>query len=365
MERRRTVATAVALAPRRAGSCARVSVVIPCYNYARYLPEAVGSVLSQTGVEVDVIVVDDCSTDDSAGVAAGLAAADDRVRVLVNESNRGPVDTFNRGLAQVTGDFLVRLDADDLLTPGSLERAVAVMQHLPNVGLVYGHPLHFTGDTRPSPRSRSASWLVWRGREWLATRCASGTNVITSPEVVMRRSVVDVVGGQRPLAHTHDMEMWLRIASCSDVAYIAGADQAWHRDHPASLSLQAADPLVILGEIRDAFDLLFAEGAVPEGEPLRSDARRAVATQALDQAARSIDRGRRDDHVERLLAFARDCDPSIEQSARWRRLAPTRSRALAALSGPFARLGRRFRTDGANRRWHRTGVYEPITIVRV
>lgn len=355
--------SATVYAPRRPGSCARVTVVIPCYNYARFLPEAVSSALGQSGVDVDVIVVDDRSTDDSAAVAKALAAEDGRIRVLVNETNRGPVHTFNRGLAGATGEYLVRLDADDLLTPGALERAVAVMQHLPSVGLVYGHPLHFTGSALPPARARSASWIVWEGREWLATRCAAGTNVITSPEVVMRRSVVDIVGGQRPLAHTHDMEMWLRIATRADIAYVTGADQAWHRDHPASLSTQAADPLVILGEIRDAFDMLLGEGAVPTDRPLWLAAHRAVAVQALDQAARSIDRGARDATATGLLAFARDCDPTIVETRQWRRLAPPRPGVIAVLVGTPARLRRRMRVDRANRQWHRTGVYEPVTLV--
>ncbi len=120
---------------------ATVTVVIPCYNYARYLPAAVASALSQHAADVDVIVVDDRSTDDSLAVARELADADARVRVIAHESNAGPVQTFNDGLAAARGEFLVRLDADDMLTPGSLRRALAVMQHFPSVGLAYGHPI--------------------------------------------------------------------------------------------------------------------------------------------------------------------------------------------------------------------------------
>ena len=103
-----------------------VTVVIPCYNYARYLPAAVGSVLSQSGVQADVVIVDDASSDDSLAVGRALEANDPRITVLAHARNAGPVQTFNDGLAAVHGEFLVRLDADDLLTPGSLERSVAV-----------------------------------------------------------------------------------------------------------------------------------------------------------------------------------------------------------------------------------------------
>src|SRR5689334_2494944 len=68
-----------------------VSVVIPCYNYGRYLPDAVASALDQTGVDVDVLVVDDASTDGSAEVALELAREDERVDVLLHEENRGHI----------------------------------------------------------------------------------------------------------------------------------------------------------------------------------------------------------------------------------------------------------------------------------
>ena len=211
-----------------------VTVVIPCFNYGRFLPDAVTSALSQDGVEVDVVVVDDRSTDDSLAVARALAVEHPAVRVLAHDTNQGPVATFNDGLEFVSGEFLVRLDADDLLTPGSLARAAALARCYPSVGLVYGHPRHFTSEP-PAPRLRVRSWTVWPGRHWLADRCRTGLNVITSPEVLMRTSVVQRVGGQQPLMHTHDMEMWLRISAFADVARVNGPDQAWHRDHPDSL----------------------------------------------------------------------------------------------------------------------------------
>ena len=136
--------------PRAASeSLATVTVVVPCYNYADYLPHAVHTALSQQEVDVEVVIVDDASTDNSLEVARQLAAADARVRVLAHPENRGPVRTFNDGLATVVTEFVVRLDADDLLTPGSLARSAQVCAAFPSVGLVYGHPIHF--DEEPPP----------------------------------------------------------------------------------------------------------------------------------------------------------------------------------------------------------------------
>lgn len=235
-----------------------VSVVVPCYNYENYLTEAVLSVLSQVGTNTEVIIVDDASTDNSLSVARSLEAEHAEVLVLSNGSNRGPVQTFNYGLDHATGEYLVRLDADDLLTPGSLRRAIDVCEAHPEVGMVYGHPVHFSGSSRHSARQQVKGWSVWHGMDWVEDRCRGGVNVITSPEVLMRMSIVRQVGGQRDLPHGHDMEMWLRIASVCDVAFIRGADQAWHREHAQSLSASKVNDAVDLAERAKVFATLFS-----------------------------------------------------------------------------------------------------------
>lgn len=341
---------------------ATVSVVVPCFNYGRFLPEAVGSALGQAGVRVRVVVVDDASTDDSREVARRLAAADPRVTLLAHATNRGPVRTFNDGLARATGEFLVRLDADDLLTPGSLARSVAVARAFPSVGLVYGHPLHFTAD-RPPARERVRSWTVWPGRQWLWDRCEDGYNVITSPEVLMRRSVVDAVGGQRPLAHAHDMEMWLRLAAFSDVAYIGGADQAWHRDHPASLSAREVDDEKDFAERVAAFTELATGVAagLPGMDDLLAAAHGALVRQVVRAGRYEIDRGRRDPaRIRRLMARAVAMEPELAASEPWLRL----DAALDATSGPVERAAGLARASMVRaddlrraRRWRRTGTY--------
>ena len=341
---------------------AAVSVIIPCYNYARYLPQAVRSVLSQEDVNVDVIVVDDASTDRSLSVARGLAADDARVRVLSHAKNQGPVDTFNDGLERARGEFLVRLDADDLLTPHSLARAVAVMRAYPSVGLVYGHPLHFSGDVLPPARAAPTGWTIWPGRQWLAARCTSGLNVITSPEVLMRRSVVDVLGGQRPLTHTHDMEMWLRMSAFCDVAYVHGADQAWHREHGDSLSARHVDAFRDLLERRDAFDTLFAgpAGTLPEAALLHGKAMQALATDAVELAIRQFDHPEPDTgYVATLREIAISLVPNPRLLHGWAGLEKRLSMGapLAARHPVFfaERVMRGLAGRWRKNRWHRTG----------
>jgi hypothetical protein len=270
-----------------------VTVVIPCFNYGRFLRGAIASAVAQDGIDVEIVIVDDCSTDDSLAVARRLAEADPRITVIAQPENRGHVRTFNEGLAAATGDFIVRLDADDLLTPGSLTRAVTLFEQFPEVGLVYGHPRHFVEDDVPAAQLGDVSWTVWRGRDWVARRCARGTNCITTPEAVIRASVVARVGGLNPrLRFAQDMEMWLRVAAVSDVARVNDVDQALHRDHARSMSVN---------------------------EGLQAQARRALALEALRHASYALDRGRYDRDLEQqLIAFAVETDPGVTSTVSWR-----------------------------------------------
>src|SRR5262245_16807830 len=104
-----------ATVPRRTPMPRRVSVLIPCYRQAGYLPEAVRSALDQTSTDVEIVIIDDGSPDDTARIAGELVARDpSRVR-LVRQENRGLAMARAAGFAAAQGEFLVFLDADDLL----------------------------------------------------------------------------------------------------------------------------------------------------------------------------------------------------------------------------------------------------------
>lgn len=359
-----------------------VTVVIPNFNYARFLPSAIKSVLTQRDVDVDVVVVDDASNDESIAVVSQLASADPRIKLLKNPTNRGPVDTFNRGLDHVSGEFLVRLDADDMLTSGSLTRSVSLAQAFPSVGLVYGHPVHFIEEDRidhpiraggwarpyrvprgtlpPVRTTRTPTWIVWDGTTWLRRRCRNARNVITSPEVLMRSSVVARVGGQKPLAHTHDMEMWLRIAAHADVGYVAGSDQALHRDHDASLSSRSSGLVIDLHERYLAFVELFRETAAtnPAHARMLSVAQRALAVESVHRATHLLDRRRNDGGmITELETFALMSWPDIEKTRTWRVLRSRNQernrprRTLRTISAGRRRLMLELET----RRWERWG----------
>jgi len=273
-----------------------VSVFIPCYNYGRFLGDCLASVLSQTGVDLRVLIVDDASTDDSAAVAAALAAADRRVELRVHTENRGHIATYNEGMAWAADTYTVLIDPDDMLTPGSLQRACALLDTHPEVGLVYGRARVFRdGESIPPPSDEPASWTIWSGQEWFEARCRAATNCIYAPEVVVRTSWYRQLGGYRAeLPHTADFEMWMRLALHADVGYIAGPHQAVYRQHPASFHHQRFNSeLAELPQYVAAFAVLFRDYSdrIADAEHLETMVRRTLAERALVAACGLYDRG--------------------------------------------------------------------------
>jgi hypothetical protein len=304
----------------------RVSVVIPCYNYGRFLPDSVGSALAQEHVDVDVLIVDDASPDGSGDVAEALAADDPRIRVHRNTSNLGHIATYNVGFAQIDGEYVFLLSADDMLTPGALSRAVALMEANPSVGFAYGSSIPFTDDPPPPARLRTRSWMIWEGGQWLADNCRRGWNVIISSDAVVRRSVLERVGGYREdLPHSGDHEWWMRAAQVADVGMISGADQYYYRLHGTNMSRTVyAETLINLHETKAAYDAAL-DGSMG-GDPARLAGLRQTAYQAL--ARRTLHQARLEfmtepdgpSHTAAYREFAAAIDPEIVNSRRWREL---------------------------------------------
>lgn len=282
----------------------RVSVVVPCYNYGTFLPAAVSSALDQAGVDVDVLIVDDASTDGSAAVARRLAAEDSRVNVLAHETNRGHIATYNDGLSTVSGDYVVLLSADDLLMPDSLTRAAALLESDPRIGLVYGHAPAFT-DAVPELDPRTRSWSVWEPGEWLSPRVRRARNPIYTPSALMRASAwADVGGYDDRLPHAADMLMWYRTAARWGVGRVNNAAQALYRVHGANMHLTAyAGMLRDLTEQRKVMRILFDEP--PDGADLPPELR-AAAHRSLVRRARRLALAERRDGGDPAAAVAFD-----------------------------------------------------------
>jgi hypothetical protein len=341
-----------------------VTVVVPAYNYARYLPDCARSVLAQRDVDVRLIVADDASTDHTPAVTEELAASDGRVTVIRTDRNRGHIPTVNAALGLVETEYVAKLDADDVLTPGALARATALMEACVDVGFVYGRPQHFSGPAPKVSDTSTRSWTVWPGGEWIAARCRSGANVISQPEVVMRTATARQVGWFCPeLPHTSDMSLWLKLAAISEVGRINGPAQGLYRVHDASMQRTVhAGVMIDLEGRRDAFAVALRAMAdvIPDADQLHTIARRTLAVAALDRACRAYDRGRTDEQpVDELLAFALTVSPDTRELKEWKALQHRKS--IGPQRAPrhprfFAdALTRRISEELGHRNWLRTG----------
>jgi glycosyltransferase involved in cell wall biosynthesis len=345
---------------------ATVDVVIPCYNYGRYLPACVQSVLSQPGVSVRAIVIDDASSDSSADVAAKMSAADSRIKFIRHTANKGHIATYNEGLEMASSEYVVLLSADDLLAPGALARATGLMDRHPSVGFVYGYPYCFEDNEKIVP---AKPWLpaskIWPGRTWIEYMCKSGRNFIHSPEVVMRTSVQRKTGGYNTaLPHSGDMEMWLRAASISDVGRVNGVEQAYYRYHRSNMHRTAqSGVLVDLRGRQNAFRSALDDpkNPLPGAKKLLEVANKSLAVVALGFARQANESGEATaEQVGGLLEFARSAYPKIENDWRWR----AEVRRVGKKPGTVAKLmnfgrahARRYLYKVLWRIWRRTGIW--------
>ena len=342
------------LRPRELGSRPTVSVVIPCYNYGRYLRQAVESAVGQEGVEVDVVVVDDASSDETPVVARALAAEHPNVRVITHRTNAGMIRTFNDGLRAAEGTYTLLISADDLLTPGALARATALLEHHPEVGMAYGFPRNFSGDPPPAVTAVN-SWTVWPGDRWIELCTRRSHSIVHSPEAVVRTSVQREVGYYREdLPRCPDYEMWLRFAHVSAIGRVNGPDQAYRRLHEENFTRTVnAGVLADLSTRLESAESYFRR--LPDTAPTRrrrARLRRSIATEALLHARQVLRQDPSSPEARDLLAFAEAAAPATARSAKWRTL---RSElADPALRPPLAaRASAALRPAWRRATWHR------------
>jgi glycosyltransferase involved in cell wall biosynthesis len=314
-----------------------------------------------------VLVIDDASRDETPEVGAQLAASSGAVEFRRHEVNKGHIATYNEGLIGWSrAEYTVLLSADDMLAPGSLSRAVHIMNANDNIGMVYGCTIHFQQETElPKNRTQEWSYTQWSGAEWLERRCRAGHNVITSPEVVVRGTVQRAIGGYRPeLPHAGDLEMWLRIAAVSDIAYVRRVPQAFYRVHSASMMrTKYRGSFLDLRQRKAAFDAFFEryQHTIPGGDRLRCLANCVLAREALWDACRAYDHNQLEQaKAVELVEFARTTYPAISSLSEYaalrrrQRLGPVlcnRTQLFVATA-----LVRRTRKWMSQRRWKRRGV---------
>ncbi|HEY6139044.1 MAG TPA: glycosyltransferase family 2 protein, partial [Thermoanaerobaculia bacterium] len=224
-----------------------VSVIIPAYNYARFLPDAVDSVLAQTWSDWECVIVDDGSTDDTAAVARQYVERDRRVR-YVRQENAGLAAARNTGLQNTTGEFVQFLDADDRLAPNKLRLHAEFLGAHPETDVVYSEVGFFRTESpqewRPSLYGKLSHSIMARvhGAEE-ARRKLQHYNIMPVLAAMIRRSVVGRAGAfDEDAPSCEDWGLWIRAAAagCRFDFCDAAAPVAAVRAHGTSMSRDPA-----------------------------------------------------------------------------------------------------------------------------
>lgn len=266
----------------------RVSFVVPTYNYARFVTKAVDSLLEQDFEALEVIVIDDCSSDATPQVLQRYES-DPRVKLVRHAQNMGHIRTYNEGLAMAAGEFVGLLSADDLcLRSDAIARQVALFDGESEVGFVYSPLAYVDG----------GGSLVNVIRRWVSDSVHDGltefrdlvfTNFIPASGTLVRASSHREVGYYDPrLRHAGDWDLWLRLAARYRVGYVADATYGWRLHegnmHAGSIAPDQADHDHILTLTR-AFAAL-SPSAPAEVRALLQPALLRVAVRAIDQERR-------------------------------------------------------------------------------
>jgi glycosyltransferase involved in cell wall biosynthesis len=203
-----------------------VSVVVSVYNAERYLREALDSVLAQSFPDFECVIVDDGSRDGSLAILRDYESRDRRVRVI-SRPNKGLTVSLNEAIATVRGEFIARMDADDVCLPTRFAEQVAFLRSNPGVLVVgssvelidpYGVPIgtvHY-----PTDHAEIDARLL-----------AGEGGVLPHPATLLRTAAVRAVGGYREeFNNSEDLDLWLRLAEVGRVANLPGVLLKYRRD---------------------------------------------------------------------------------------------------------------------------------------
>lgn len=213
-----------------------VSFVVPCYKLAHLLPQCVQSIIGQSYQNFEILILDNCSPDDTPEVSASFN--DPRVKHIRNETNIGHVRNFNKGITLASGKYVWLLSPDDWLRSSNvLKRYVDVMEQNPGVGYVFCRAM----EVRGSKEIGLAGWTdcgekdrIWNGRDFMTGLLREGPVVLSA--AMVRKEGYDKHGMfSLEMPHANDWYLWFVLALHYQVAYFA-EPMVFVRIHEASLT---------------------------------------------------------------------------------------------------------------------------------
>ncbi|SDR24179.1 Glycosyltransferase involved in cell wall bisynthesis [Paraburkholderia fungorum] len=221
-----------------------VSIIIPAYNAARYVEEAVRAMLVQSWSDFELLILDDGSTDDTWHIVQKLAQEDGRIRAVRNESNCGIVAALNRGMSLAAGRYIARMDADDYSPPHRLARQVAYFEAHEDVVVVGSNARYFGDKTGALKLPQSASAVRTR---------LLFDNPIVHSSVLMRKTwlIERGIRYRAKAVHSEDYDLWVQVVEAGGKIINLPDELLHYRVHSMSITRSKQEELEkTSGEIR-------------------------------------------------------------------------------------------------------------------
>lgn len=307
----------------------RVSVIIPNYNHARFLQQRIESVLDQTFRDIEVILLDDASTDDSREVLSRYTD-DPRVRAIFNDANSGSVfRQWNRGFRESKGEYVWIAESDDYSDVTFLGTLVEKLDANPSAGVAYcqswmvdesGAVQYLMEDTKQRRAIDPERWksdFVANGREECARYFTLGCMINNASSALLRRSVVERIGyADEDLTLAGDWMFWVKMLMASDLAFAARPLNYW-RQHGGTVRSGAVRGGLWIEESYKVIAHIMRTVEVPED-------RAEIARERWfrNWMAYNEDNRYSREQNRRISELARDVDPHL--SLRFVRYAPVK-----------------------------------------
>ena len=229
----------------------KVTFIVPCYQLAHFLPECIDSILFQTYQDFEILILDDCSLDNTADIASSYRNS--KVKYVRNEANLGHLRNYNKGIGLARGKYIWLISADDCIRRSyALERYVNLMEQRPNVGYVFCPAVGLVDGKETGLLGYSSvgtNDVVFRGRDFLLSKLL-GTGCIVAPTAMARKECYERISlFPLDMPHQGDIYLWSLFALKYDVGYFSDPMVSYRR-HDAGMeaTLKRKDPRILFAD---------------------------------------------------------------------------------------------------------------------
>lgn len=211
-------------------NCMKISVVTASYNYQDYIKETIQSVLDQTYNDWELIIVDDCSTDNSVDVIKSFN--DERIKLFINEKNLGLAQTVKRGVEYATGEWIVFLESDDLITPDNIEKKVQIIKKYSDLNLIF-NDCEFFGDknkVKDFSIALKKTRILLKNKNYPTKMFYNfylSNKIFTFSSVMAKREDLLNISYNPPIDSLLDWWLWVQLAYIGNFYYIPEKLTKW------------------------------------------------------------------------------------------------------------------------------------------